>query len=88
MHPIAKIVIGAILIVGSAWVVYKYTLDEFWLIVKGIVPPLVFIVGLFIVWLEYDELRIERELKQETARAITRNLEMVFRLRFLWFAPR
>lgn len=69
MHPIAKIVIGVILIVGSAWVVYKYTLDEFWLIVKGIVPPLVFIVGLFIVWLEYDELRIERELKQETARA-------------------
>jgi len=69
MHPIAKIVIGATLIVGSAWVVYKYTLDEFWLIVKGIVPPLVFIVGLFIVWLEYDKLRIERELKQETARA-------------------
>jgi hypothetical protein len=68
LHPIAKIVIGAILIVGSAWVVYKYTLDEFWLIVKGIVPPLVFIVGLFIVWLECDELRIERELKQETAR--------------------
>jgi hypothetical protein len=69
LHPIAKIVIGAILIVGSAWVVYKYTLDEFWLIVKGIVPPLVFIVGLFIVWLECDELRIERELKQEKARA-------------------
>ena len=66
MRPIVKIVIGAILIVGSAWVVYKYTLDEFWLIVKGIVPPLVFIVGLFIVWLEYDKLRIERELKQET----------------------
>ena len=71
MHPIAKIVIGVILIVGSTWVVYKYTLDEFWLIVKGIVPPLVFIVGLFIVWLEYDELRIERELKQETARALS-----------------
>jgi len=68
MHPIAKIVTGAILIVGSAWVIYKYTLDEFLLIAKGIVPPLVFIVGLFIVWLEYDELRIERKLKQETAR--------------------
>ena len=66
MRPIVKIVIGAMLIVGSAWVVYKYTLDEFWLIVKGIVPPLVFIVGLFIVWLEYDKLKIERELKQET----------------------
>jgi len=68
MHPIAKMIIGAILIVGSAWVVYKYTLDEFWLIVKGIIPPLVFIAGLFIVWLEYDKLRIERKLKQETAR--------------------
>ena len=66
MHPIAKMVVGAILIVGSAWVVYKYTLDEFWLIVKGIVPPLAFIVGLFIVWLGYDKLRIERELKKET----------------------
>ena len=69
MHPIAKMAMGALLVVGSAWVVYKYTLDEFWLIVKGIVPPLAFIAGLFIVWLEYDKLRIERELKQEKARA-------------------
>jgi hypothetical protein len=66
VHPIAKMVIGAILVMGSAWVVYKYTLNEFWLIVKGIVPPLAFIAGLFIVWLEYDKLRIERELKKET----------------------
>ena len=73
MHPIAKIVIGAILVVGSAWVVYKYTLDEFWLIVKGIVPPLVLIAGLFIVWLEYDKLRIERKLKQETEAKLKEN---------------
>ncbi len=66
MHPAVKMIIGAILIIVSAWVIYKYTLDEFWLVVKGIVPPLVFIVGLFIVWLEYDELRIEKELEQET----------------------
>jgi hypothetical protein len=66
LHPTAKMVIGAILIVGSAWVIYKYTLDEFLLTAKGIVPPLAFIAGLFIVWLEYDKLRIERKLKQET----------------------
>jgi len=66
MHPIAKMIIGAILMVGSAWVIYKYTLDEFWLIIKGIVPPLVFIVGLFMVWVGYDKLRKEKELKKET----------------------
>jgi hypothetical protein len=73
MHPTAKMMMGAILIVGSAWVVYNYTLNEFWLIVKGIVPPLVFIAGLFIVWLEYDKLRIERELKKETEAKTKKN---------------
>lgn len=51
--------------VGSAWTIYKYTLMEFWIILQGIIPPLVFILGLFIVWLELDELRIERELRAE-----------------------
>ena len=73
MHPIAKMVMGAILIVGSVWVVYNYTLDEFWLIVKGIVPPLVFIAGLFMVWIGYDKLRIERELKKETEAKTKKN---------------
>ncbi len=31
----------------------------------GSVPGFVFLIGLFIVWLELDELRIERELKKE-----------------------
>ncbi|MDI6798427.1 MAG: hypothetical protein QMD12_00275 [Candidatus Aenigmarchaeota archaeon] len=65
MHPIVKIIIGAALMVGSAWTIYKYTLMEFWIILQGIIPPLVFILGLFIVWLELDELRIERELRAE-----------------------
>ena len=68
MHPIVKIIIGAILMIGSAWAIYKYTLIEFWIILQGIIPPLVFILGLFIVWLELDELRIERELKTEERR--------------------
>jgi len=65
LHPIIKILVGAILLIGSVAVIYRYTLDEFWLVLKGIVPPMVALVGLFIVWLELDELKIERELKKE-----------------------
>ncbi len=62
MHPIIKILFGAILLVGSIGVIYQYTLDEFYIVVKGIVPPFVALLGLFIVWLELDELRIEGEM--------------------------
>ena len=65
VHPIIKILIGAILMIGSVAVIYQYTLDDFLVVVKGAIPPLVFILGLFIVWLELDELRIEREIKSE-----------------------
>jgi len=34
-------------------------------VLEGSVPPFIALIGLFIVWLELDELRIERELKQE-----------------------
>ncbi len=63
MHPIIKVLFGAILLVGSIAVIYQYTLDEFYLVAKGIVPPFVALLGLFIMWLELDELRIEKELK-------------------------
>jgi len=48
--------------IPNLWVAFKT-------VVLGIVPALVFIVGLFVVWLELDELRIESELKIETRRA-------------------
>ena len=65
VHPIIKIIVGAILMVGSVAVIYQYTLPDFLIAVKGVIPPLVFILGLFVVWLELDELRIEREIKAE-----------------------
>ncbi|MEM5799075.1 MAG: hypothetical protein QXZ43_00170 [Candidatus Aenigmatarchaeota archaeon] len=34
-------------------------------VIEGTIPPFIALIGLFIVWLELDELRIERELKQE-----------------------
>ena len=64
MHPLAKVVIGAVLLIGGvAWTYYYWA--SFVRVILGVIGPLVAILGLFIVWLELDELRIERELKSE-----------------------
>ena len=67
---IVKILIGAVLIVGSVWWILQGSLkflgrlgvEDFITIVNGGIPPLIFLIGLFVVWLELDELRIEQEL--------------------------
>jgi hypothetical protein len=76
LHPIVKIIIGAILVIGSVYYIINGfppylnpTWDELLVVLKGAVPPLVFLLGIFIIWLELDELRIERELKEEERKA-------------------
>lgn len=75
MHPIIKLLIGAILLIGSIAYIYRNTgsgifgmgaLDAFLVVLNGLAPPFVGLLGLFIVWLELDELKIERELKAES----------------------
>ena len=36
-----------------------------WTVLQGIIPPFVLVIGLFIIWLELDEWKIEKELKEE-----------------------
>jgi hypothetical protein len=36
-----------------------------WTVLQGTIPLFVLVVGLFIIWLELDEWRIEKELKEE-----------------------
>jgi hypothetical protein len=72
MHPIGKIIIGAMLIIGSVYYVWNNTFgawSDLKTVLNGMVPPFVFLIGLFIVWLELDELKIERELKAEERKA-------------------
>jgi hypothetical protein len=73
MGPIAKMFIGVLLMVGSV-VAIVATLDQpgifnlwqnFLIVLLGALPALIFLIGAFIVWLEWDELRIERELAKE-----------------------
>jgi len=86
LHPIVKILIGLLLILGGAyWIFYGYdssslaklllgavpntALADFLVLVNGGLPPFVALIGLFIVWLEWDEWKIERELAAEERRA-------------------
>jgi uncharacterized membrane protein YciS (DUF1049 family) len=40
-------------------------LGNFLIVLTGVIPPFLILVGLFVVWLEIDELKAERELKRE-----------------------
>jgi hypothetical protein len=70
-------IIGIILVVGSAWWVLRGSstylgrsgLADLATLLNGAIPVIVFVVGIFIVWLELDELKIERELAREEKKA-------------------
>jgi hypothetical protein len=69
MHPLAKILIGVLVVVGSiAWIV-RFSLVDLMTVLNGAIPPFVFLIGVFIIWLEFDEWRIERELRAEEEKA-------------------
>ncbi len=73
MHPLTKALIGIILMIVSAWWVWKGSamyigrsgIEDLITVLNGAVPVFVFLLGLFIVWLEYDEWKIEKELEKE-----------------------
>ncbi|MDY6778308.1 MAG: hypothetical protein SVU32_06570 [Candidatus Nanohaloarchaea archaeon] len=72
MKPQAKILVGSLMIVAG---IYWYSLNPFAitgmtnlqalvLLFQAGLGVLVFLLGLFIVWIESDELRIQRELEK------------------------
>ncbi|MBS3052664.1 MAG: hypothetical protein J4428_04830 [Candidatus Aenigmarchaeota archaeon] len=82
MNPLVKVFIGLVLLVlPLALYVNEFMkqgmnafngtglLGSLWLVIRGTVPPFVALIGLFIVWLELDEWRIEKELKAEEEKA-------------------
>ncbi len=72
---IIKILIGILMIFGGiyylvggpalSWLTGNRPYTDLLIILNGGVPIVVFLLGLFILWLELDELRIEKELKSE-----------------------
>lgn len=77
MNTMIKLLIGVVLLIGPL-VMYAYELmnnmrglfgltllRSLGIVLQGTIPPFIALIGLFIVWLELDEWRIEKELKKE-----------------------
>ena len=65
MQPIAKIVIGIILVIGSLYYLVYGAWRDLLLVLNGAIPILILLIGVFIIWLEWDEWKIEKELAKE-----------------------
>jgi hypothetical protein len=79
MHAAVKVLIGLIMVVIGLGLLANgvlftiETLRTFWLqnfivTLTGIIPPFLILIGLFVVWLEIDEIKAEKELKVEESR--------------------
>jgi hypothetical protein len=79
MHAALKVIVGLILIlIGLGLFVESipelamgtYTginwLSNFVIVVTGVIPIFLIVVGLFVVWLEVDEMKAQKEIKAET----------------------
>lgn len=77
MHPVVKLIIGAILMIASVWwvlhgsetLIGRKGLTDVVALLNAGIPIGAFFIGLFIVWLELDEIRIEREIRAEEKKA-------------------
>ena len=61
-----KIIIGLALIIIGVWAVLPeawYGLglwQELWIVVKGVVPGFLAFIGLILVWIEAEEMKVQR----------------------------
>jgi len=77
-----KMIVGVILVLAAVYYIWAEPLnvDPYYLnakrdlitVIDGVVPILVALLGLFVVWLELDELKIEKELKTEERKVARR----------------
>jgi preprotein translocase subunit SecG len=78
MHAAVKIIIGLIIVlIGFGLFVDSPSLgvwksitginwwNNFLVVLTGVIPALLILIGIFVVWLEADELKAENELKTE-----------------------
>lgn len=64
MHPAIKVLIGALMIVVGAYTSITFS-EQLVNLVLGGIGPLLILIGAFIVWLESDEWKMERNEKQQ-----------------------
>jgi hypothetical protein len=72
MHPLVKAFIGVLIVIAALYYIIagvpgylKPALPDVLTVLNGAIPLFVILLGVFIVWLEWDEWKIERELAKE-----------------------
>lgn len=72
MNPLAKAFIGVLIVLVALYYIFagipgylKPALQDVLTVLNGAIPIFVILLGVFIVWLEWDEWKIERELAKE-----------------------
>jgi hypothetical protein len=73
MSALIKLLVGAVLMVAAVWwvvqgsdiLIQRSGLIDLVSLLNGGIPLGIFLIGIFVVWLELDEIRIEREIKAE-----------------------
>jgi len=76
MGALFKLIIGAILMIAAVWwvipgqggstiLIKRNAINDLISLLNAGIPIGVFFIGLFVVWLELDEIKIEREIKSE-----------------------
>ena len=56
-------ILGVVGTLGINW------FNNFIIVLTGIIPPSLILLGLFVVWLEIDDMKAEKELKREEEKA-------------------
>lgn len=74
MHPAVKVLIGALMIVVGAYSSITFS-DQLINLVLGGVGPILILLGAFIVWLESDEWKMQRNEKQQKATGLQEQLQ-------------
>ena len=78
MNSAVKVLLGLIFIGIGLWMFFDSVftqiipipwLENFIIVITGMIPPFLILVGLFVVWLEMDEIKAEREIKAEEDKA-------------------
>jgi len=74
MHPAVKVLIGALMIVVGAFSSITFS-DQLINLVLGGIGPILILLGAFIVWLESDEWKMQRDDKQKKATGLQEQLQ-------------
>ena len=70
---IGKVILGIILFIIGLWLIlpvswtgceYCGLWQELWLVIKGVVPIFLIFIGAILVWIESEELKMERPRKK------------------------